>query len=222
MSHQADRRRAWARLAVFGLGIAVAFVAVTLAGIAPSDARRWVTDAGPAGPLVFVLTAGALSLALFPGHVTATVSGMLFGAVVGTAVALGATLLGAALCLLAARRLGADAVGSLLGPRERRWRAWLAANGFAAVLASRLAPGTPSGMINYLAGLAGISPGAFFPAVALGALPKTIGYVTLGGALSDPVSTRGAFAVVLYIGAAVGGALIARRFLRSPTAPATA
>ena len=207
---------------MFGLGIAVAFVAVTLAGIAPSDARRWVADAGPAGPVVFVLTAGALSLALFPGHVTATVSGMLFGAVVGTAVALGATLLGAALCLLVARRLGADAVGSLLGPRGRRWRAWLAANGFAAVLASRLAPGTPSGMINYLAGLAGISPGAFFPAVALGALPKTIGYVTLGGALSDPVSTRGAFAVVLYIGAALGGALIARRLLRSPTAPATA
>ena len=222
VSRQVDRRRAWARLAVLGLGIAVAFLAVTLAGIAPSDARGWVAGAGLVGPVVFVLAAGALSLALFPGQVVATVAGMLFGAVVGTAVALGATLLGAALCLLAARRLGADAVRSLLGPRGRRWRAWLAANGFAAVLACRLAPGMPSGMINYLAGLAGISPGAFFPAVALGALPKTIGYVTLGGALSDPWSTRGAFAVALYIGAAVTGALIARRLLRSRPASATA
>jgi uncharacterized membrane protein YdjX (TVP38/TMEM64 family) len=51
--------------------------------------------------------------------------------------------------------------------------------------------------------------------VALGALPKTIAYVVLGGALSDPLSTRGAFAVALNIGAAAGGALIARRLLRA-------
>jgi uncharacterized membrane protein YdjX (TVP38/TMEM64 family) len=53
-------------------------------------------------------------------------------------------------------------------------------------------------MIGYLTGLADISPGAFFPAVALGALPRTIGYITLRGAL------------------------IARRLLRSQPAPATA
>jgi hypothetical protein len=65
VSRQADRRRAWVRLAVLGLGIAVAFLAVTLAGIAPSDMRRWLGGAGLVGPVVFVLAAGALSLALF-------------------------------------------------------------------------------------------------------------------------------------------------------------
>ena len=40
-------------------------------------------------------------------------------------------------------------------------------------------------MVNYLAGLAAIRPRAFFAAVALGALPKTIAYATLGDALSD-------------------------------------
>jgi uncharacterized membrane protein YdjX (TVP38/TMEM64 family) len=154
--------------------------------------------------------------------VTAAVAGVLFGAVAGTALALAAALLGAALCLLAARRFGADAVLSLLGPRGRRWQSWLIANGFSAVLASRLAPGTPSGMVNYLAGLARIRQRAFYPAVALGALPKTIAYVALGGALSDPVSTRGVAAVALYVGAAAGGALVARRLLRSRPAPATA
>jgi uncharacterized membrane protein YdjX (TVP38/TMEM64 family) len=222
VSREADRRRAAARLTVLALAIAVAFAGVTLAGITPDDAQRWVAGAGPAGPAVFVLAAGALGLALFPGHVTATVAGLLFGALAGTAVALAATLLGAGLCLLAARRLGADALLSLLGPRGRCWHGWVAANGFSAVLASRLAPGTPSGLINYLAGLAGIRPRAFYPAVALGALPKTIAYVSLGGALSDPVSTRGAVAISLYVGAAAGGALIARRLLRLRPTPATA
>ena len=114
------------------------------------------------------------------------------------------------------------ALWSLLGPRGRRWRAWLEANGFSAVLATRLAPGMPSGAVNYVAGLAGIRQRAFYAAVALGALPKTIAYVALGGALSDPLSARGAFAAGLYAAAAVGGALVARRLVRSRPLAATA
>lgn len=219
VSGELDRRRAGARLAVLALAIAVAFAAVTLAGIGPGDVRRWVDGAGLAGPALFVLAGGVLCLALFPGHVTAAVAGVLFGAVAGTALALAATVLGGVLCLLAARRAGADSVHSLLGPRGRRWQAWIAEHGFSAVLVGRLAPGTPAGMLNYVAGLAGIRPRTFCFAVALGSIPKTIAYVTLGGALSDPVSARGAFALALYIGAAGGGALIARRLLRTRPAP---
>ena len=220
VGHHADRRRAVARLAALALAIAAAFALVTLAGISPGEARRWVDGAGLAGPAVFVLAGGLLGLALFPGHVTAAVAGMLFGAFAGTALALTTALLGAALCLLTARRLGAPAVLQLLGPRGHRYRTWLQENGFNAVLATRLAPGMPSGAVNYLAGLAAIRPRAFYAAVALGALPKTIAYVTLGGALSDPLSARGAFAVALYAAAALGGAFVARRLIRS--VPATA
>jgi uncharacterized membrane protein YdjX (TVP38/TMEM64 family) len=209
------------RLLLLALGIAAAFAAVALAGIDPGDARRSVASAGAAGPLMFAFAGGLLGLALFPGHVTATVAGMLFGAVAGTALALAAALLGAGLCLLAARALGADAVLSLLGPRGRSWRAWVEANGFSAVLASRLAPGMPSGIVNYLAGLVGIRLHTFTAAVGVGALPKTIAYVTLGGAISDPLSTRGAVAVALYLATAAAGALVARRLIRSrPTPPA--
>jgi uncharacterized membrane protein YdjX (TVP38/TMEM64 family) len=222
VGHQADRRRAAARLAVLAFAIAAAFGAVTLAGVGPGDIKRWVAGAGLAGPALFVLAGGALCLALFPGHVTAAVAGLLFGAVAGTALALAATVLGAALCLVAARHSGADSVHSLLGPRGRRWQEWLTEHGFSAVLVGRLAPGTPAGMINYLAGLAGIGPRALCLAVALGSIPKTIAYVTLGGALSDPVSPRGAFALALYVGAAGGGALIARRLLQSRPVPLAA
>ena len=215
VGREADRRRAYARLALLVLAIVAAFVAVTFAGVGPADAQRWVADAGPAGPVVFVLAGGALGLALFPGHVTATLAGVLFGVLAGVGLALAATLVGAGLALLVARRLGADAVLSLLGPRGKRWQVWLTANGFSAVLACRLAPGTPSGLVNYLAGLAGIGSRAFYAAVTLGALPKTIAYVALGGALADPLSTRGALALALYVAAAAGGALVARRLIRT-------
>ena len=209
------RRRAVVRLALLALAIASAFAAVTLAGVGPDDARRWVADAGPLGPVLFVLVGGALGLALFPGHVTAAVAGLLFGALAGTALAVAAALVGAGLALLVSRRLGADAVSSLLSPRAAVWLQWLRTHGFSAVLASRLAPGMPSGIVNYLAGLAGIRPRAFLLAVALGSLPKTLAYVSLGGALSDPLSSRGAIAVALYVAAAALGALAARRLVRT-------
>src|SRR3954468_4012108 len=105
-----DRRRAVARLALLGLAIIGAFLAVTLSGVGPSDAQRWVDGAGAAGPIVFVIAGGVLGLALFPGQVTATLAGVLFGAVAGTGLALAATLLAAGLALLTARRVGADAL----------------------------------------------------------------------------------------------------------------
>lgn len=213
MSRVSDRRRAVARLALLGLLIAAAFAAVTLTGVGPSDAQRWVAGAGPAGPILFVLVAGALGVALFPGHVVAAAAGLLFGALGGTAVALGTALLAAGLSYLVARRVGSDALLSLLSPRARRWQRWVSEHGFSAVLVSRLAPGVPSGIVNYLAGLAGLRVRAVLAAVALGALPKTIAYVALGGALSDPWSARGLVAVGLYVAAAAGGLLVGRRLL---------
>src|SRR5688572_25440998 len=110
-----DRRRALVRLALFALAIAAGFAAVTLAGFGPDDARRWVDDAGAAGPLLFVLVAAVLGLVLFPGHVTATAAGLLFGTAAGTGLMLATALLGSTLAFLLARRVGADALHALLG-----------------------------------------------------------------------------------------------------------
>ena len=170
---------------------------------------------------MFIGVGALLGLALFPGHVTATVAGLLFGALGGTAVALAAALIGALLAMLVARALGADAVLSLIGERGRKWRDFVQTNGFSAVLACRLAPGMPSGIVNYLAGLAGIRLRAFAAAVTLGALPKTIAYVALGGALADPLSTRGAIALALYAATAIAGVIVARRLIRSRPPAAT-
>ena len=215
MSRVPDRRRAIARLALLGLLIVAAFAAVTLGGLSPAEIRHWIIEAGAIGPLVFVAAGALLGLALFPGQVIATAAGALFGALAGIPVALLAAVVAAGLAMLLGRRIGADALHALLNPRARAWQAWIADHGFSAVLISRLAPGVPAGIVNYLAGVAGIRTRALLAAVALGALPKTTAYVALGGALSDPWSTRGAIAIALYAGAAAGGVLVARRLAAS-------
>jgi uncharacterized membrane protein YdjX (TVP38/TMEM64 family) len=215
VSRFSPRWRAVARLALLGLLIAAAFAAVTLSGVSPADARHWVAGAGALGPLLFMLVAAVLGLALFPGQLIATAAGALFGALTGIPLVLGAALLAAGIALLVARRIGADALLSLLSPRAHRWQHWLAEHGFSAVLASRLAPGVPAGIVNYLAGVTGIRVRAVLAAVALGALPKTIAYVALGGALTDPFSARGLVAVALYGAAAVGGVLVVRRLVKT-------
>ena len=199
-----------------GLAIAAAFAAVTLLGVSPADARRWVARGRRARPAAVRARRRALGLALFPGQLIATAAGALFGALTGIPIVLlAAALVGAGLALLVARRIGADALLSLLSPRARRWQTWLADHGFSAVLASRLAPGVPAGIVNYLAASRASAPVRVLAAVALGALPKTIAYVALGGALADPFSLRGLIAVGLYAAAAAGGVLVVRRLIRT-------
>src|SRR6478609_8886341 len=83
-----DRRRAVARLALLGLAIAAAFASVTLLGVSPADARHWVAEAGALGPLLFVLVAAVLGLALFPGQLIATAGSTVRGALTGIPIVL--------------------------------------------------------------------------------------------------------------------------------------
>jgi uncharacterized membrane protein YdjX (TVP38/TMEM64 family) len=140
----------------------------------------------------------------------------------GVALTLAAATLGAAAAFLLARTVGAGPIGRLLGPRAAHWRTWISQRGFSAVLTARLLPG-PASIVNYAAGLTAMPLRAFAAAVALGALPKTVAYVALGGALSAPVSTQGILAIALYAATLLAGALLARRHVHAARAarPAT-
>jgi uncharacterized membrane protein YdjX (TVP38/TMEM64 family) len=219
------RRRALARLGVAGLTL-VALLAVlsqTVGTPSPSQLAAWAQSAGPAAPALFVLIAAVSTCVMFPGQVTATAAGVLFGAAAGIPLMLAAATLGATAAFLLARGVGAAAVGRLLGPRAAYWRTWIAQRGFSAVLTARLLSGTPASVLNYAAGLTAMPLRAFTAAVALGALPKTVAYVALGGALSAPVSTQGLLAIALYTATALAGALLARRHVHAARAarPAT-
>ena len=168
--------------------------------------------------MLFLLIAAVSTCVMFPGNVTATTAGVLFGVAAGVALTLTAAVVGGALAFLLARGAGGAPIARLLGPRAAHWRAWIAARGFSAVLTARLLPGTPAGVLNYAAGLTAMPLRAFAAAIAVGALPKTIAYVALGGALANPFSTKGLLAIGLYAATALAGALLARRHVRDARA----
>jgi uncharacterized membrane protein YdjX (TVP38/TMEM64 family) len=219
------RRRALVRLgiAALALGTIVGVLSQTLGIPSVTELTAWTQSAGPAAPLLFLLMVAVSTCVMFPGQVTAAAAGVLFGVASGIALTIAAVTLGAAVAFLIARGVGAAPIGRLLGPRAAHWRGWIAERGFSAVLTARLLPGTPASVLNYAAGLTAMPLRGFAAAVALGALPKTVAYVALGGALSDPLSTRGLLAVALYVITAVAGLLLARRHVQAArrTAPAT-
>jgi uncharacterized membrane protein YdjX (TVP38/TMEM64 family) len=93
-------------------------------------------------------------------------------------------VLGGVIAFAIARRVGAGSAERLIGAHADRWSAWVREHGI-----------------------------AFVAAIAIGALPKTVAYVALGGALHDPLSLRGMVAAALYLATSVAGVLLARRGL---------
>jgi uncharacterized membrane protein YdjX (TVP38/TMEM64 family) len=217
---RSPRRRALARLfvAVLALATLAGALALTVGIPTPSVLASWAGAAGPLAPAAFVLIGAASTCVMFPGHVTATAAGVLFGVAAGVPLVLAAATLGAGLAFLLARGAGAKPFTRLLGPRATHWRDWVGERGFTAVLTARLLPGTPAGVLNYAAGLTKMPLRAFAAAVALGSLPKTIAYVALGGALTAPFSTRGLVAITLYAATALVGVLLARRQVQAARA----
>jgi uncharacterized membrane protein YdjX (TVP38/TMEM64 family) len=207
------------RLGVLAGAVGALLIAgIVTGGLSPATITRVVQDAGPLAPVTFVLLGVMLACLLFPGQVTATLAGALFGLSAGVGLALAVAVLGAACAFLIARLVGSDAVERLLGGKAPDFRAWVRAHGVGAVVASRLLPGAPAGAISYVAGLSTMRIVAFMAAVGFGAVPKTVAYVAFGGALHDPLSARGLIAAALYVSTAAVGVVLARRGIAGASA----
>jgi uncharacterized membrane protein YdjX (TVP38/TMEM64 family) len=145
------------------------------------------------GPTLVVLGIATLVPLLVPVGGLAVLPGYLWGGVAGTAVGLAGALLGG----LVNWALGKRLVG-------RHVRAWaqrnpvvagllgaIQARGLRLVLAVRLSPVVPYGILAYLSGIAGLSAWRFALASVLGGVPWTAVYAIAGALLAEssrPVS----------------------------------
>jgi uncharacterized membrane protein YdjX (TVP38/TMEM64 family) len=134
-----------------------------------------------------------------------------FGAWLGSALAVVGAVVGGLAAFAVARRFGHRAAQQLSGPRLTRIQERLANRGFLAVLTARLAPGVPSTWLHYACGLSRIRARDFAAGIALGGTPKVFAYATLGGSGGDLDSAPAIVAIAMLAVMAVVGLALALR-----------
>lgn len=161
--------------------VAAAAVAALVFPLPPvEEIRNYFGATGWWGPAAFILAYAALTLAPVPKNVLSVAAGLVFGFAGGIAVVFIAAILGSITAFWLGRWLGREAVEKFTGARVEKVDQLLRRRGLAAVIGVRLVPVLPFTAINYTAGLTSIRWWPYFLGTAIGILPGTVSYVTLG------------------------------------------
>jgi uncharacterized membrane protein YdjX (TVP38/TMEM64 family) len=195
--------------------IAIVLVGFILARIlnipGESEIRVEVRLLGAYAPWAFIGIYALATLIFIPKAVLSVVAGATFGLSLGLLYVLAGAMIGAIAAFLISRFLARESMGRLAGQHLLRLDAMIAKNAFLGIVIARLIPVIPFTLINYVAGLTAIGWGTFTIASALGMLPGTFVYVSLGAFGSHPRSWQFISAVILVLALASGSALAMRR-----------
>ncbi|MFC4128147.1 TVP38/TMEM64 family protein [Nocardia rhizosphaerae] len=206
-------------LALAGI-VALFAVAATAPLPGPQQIREWAGGAGPLLPVLFFVFYALVAVAPVPRTVLTVTSGVLFGPVLGSVLALSASGVSATIALLGVRALGRDRVaGHLNHPAVRAIDSRLAQRGWLAVAALRMIPMAPFSVVNYCCGLSSVRVLPYLIATVAGSAPGTIATVVLAGSLAggtDPIAIT-VSAVCLSLGL-VGLVIDARLPVSAPAA----
>lgn len=176
-----SRRRAVLRLGILVVIVAAAAMAALKFPLPPvEEIRSYFGSTGWWGPAAFTLAYAGLTLAPVPKNVLSMAAGLIFGFAGGIAVVFAAAILGAVAAFWLGRWLGREAVEKYTGARVEKVDQLLRRRGLAAMIGVRLVPVLPFTAINYAAGLTSIRWWPYFLGTAIGILPGTVSFVTVG------------------------------------------
>ena len=181
----AARQLSRPRVLVAVVGItALAAAATWLPLPTPMQLRDWAESVGPWFPLAFLVAHIVVTVVPVPRTAFTLAAGLLFGPVLGVAIAVVASSASAVISVLLVRAAGWQ-LNRLIRHRavdkvdERlRQRGWLA------ILSLRLIPVVPFSALNYAAGASGVRVLPFTLSTVAGLLPGTAAVVILGDALA--------------------------------------
>ncbi len=162
---------------------------------------------GGAGMLVFVGVCAALNGFGVPRLWISAVAGTLYGALIGSALAHGATLLGATLNFYTGRLLLRGPVKRRLPNRLRKWYDRFELNGFRWILYARLFPLSNATLVNLICGASKVRFRDFIAATFLGYLPFSIAFALFGSSVGKQKYWQ------LAVGAALFAVVLGTRFL---------
>ncbi len=191
---QQDKKPAWQRYLPLAV-LAAAFIAFFALGggkyislQALSDNRTALTNWTEANPflagaayigLYIIATAASLPI----GTVLTLAGGFVFGTWLGGSLTVVGATIGSTILFLAARNAFADFFRDKVGEALNKMRKGFEDNAFSYILALRLAPVFPFFVVNVAPALAGASLKSFVAATALGIIPGTFVYASVGAGL---------------------------------------
>lgn len=142
--------------------------------------ESWISDAGAAGPILFMLIYALGAVFFLPGSVLTLAGGALFGPYWGTFYNLTAATVGAIISFLIARHLASDWVEEKTGGRLKQLKEGVEGEGWQFVAFVRLVPLFPFNLLNYALGLTRIKLSHYLIATYIFMLPGAIAYTYLG------------------------------------------
>ena len=169
---------------------AIAVVAVVLLVPLPTavQLRDWASAAGPWLPLAFLGAHVVVTVLPFPRTAFTLSAGLLFGPVLGVAIAVTASTISALIALLLVRAFGWQLSRLVSHPGLDSLNTRLRERGWPAVLSLRLIPAVPFSVLNYAVGASAVRVTPYLLATFAGLLPGTTAVVILGDALTGDVS----------------------------------
>ncbi|NEK93396.1 TVP38/TMEM64 family protein [Modestobacter muralis] len=172
-------------LTLVGVGVLVAVGIAWRGGVPSLAAVQGHFQAPGVGDWLLAWAAVAVILVFpSPRSALALAAGAVFGVPAGLPLVLTAALAGGIGGFTASRRLGRGRVQHASGKRLARVDELLSRHGVLAVLAARLLPAPPFAVVSYAAGVSGIGLVPFAVGTALGAIPGSVFYVSIGAAAS--------------------------------------
>lgn len=150
--------------------------------------KQWVTSAGMAGPIVFMLIYAIGTIVFLPGSILTLAGGAIFGPVLGTFYNLTGATIGATIAFIIARYLASEWVEQKTGGRMKQLKEGVEGEGWRFVAFVRLVPLFPFNLLNYALGLTRIKLSHYIIASYICMLPGAIAYTYLGYAGREAVA----------------------------------
>jgi uncharacterized membrane protein YdjX (TVP38/TMEM64 family) len=205
----ATARQVSTRRLVLTAVVGVALVAIALLVRLPTavELRDWSTSMGPWLPLAFLAAHIVVTVLPFPRTAFTLAAGLLFGPVLGVALAVVASTASAVIAVELVRAAGWQLSRLVRHAAVETVDTRLRERGWVAVLSLRLIPVVPFAPLNYAVGASAVRVLPYTLATVAGVLPGTAAVVILGDALTGHVSPL--LALVSVCTGLVGIALLA-------------
>jgi uncharacterized membrane protein YdjX (TVP38/TMEM64 family) len=150
--------------------------------------RDWAISMGPWFPFAFLAVQIVVTVLPFPRTAFTLAAGLLFGPVLGVALAVAASTASAVIALALVRAAGWQLSRLVRHQAVETLDARLRNRGWPAVMSLRLIPAVPFSVLNYAVGASAVRVLPYTLATLAGVFPGTAAVVILGDALTGNVS----------------------------------